>query len=79
MTDTADNYLRDLGFLLRERAFEAKASFHAADKESRGFESGRYMAYYEVLALMLSQAQAFDLPLSMLALDGVDAERDLIG
>jgi hypothetical protein len=36
------------------------------------------MAYYEVISLMQHQAEAFDLPLSDLALFGLDPDRDLI-
>ncbi len=36
------------------------------------------MAYYEVLSLMQQQAEAFQLPLEALALEGLDPERDLI-
>ena len=80
MTDIADNFLLDLGFLLREKAFAAKEQFHAAQTaEQREFHGGRYMAYYEVISLMLSQAESFELPVTKLALQGIDAERDLIG
>jgi hypothetical protein len=36
------------------------------------------MAYYEVLSLMQSQAEAFQLPLNDLALSGLDPDRDLL-
>jgi hypothetical protein len=36
------------------------------------------MAYVEVLSLMQQQAVAFNLPLSDLALDDFDPERDLV-
>ena len=35
------------------------------------------MAYLEIVSLMQQQAGAFGIPLSDLALDGVDPERDL--
>ena len=80
MSDIADNYLLDLGALLRERAFAAKEQCRAFQTtDQRAFESGRYMAYYEVISLMLSQAQALQLPADKLALQGVDADRDLLG
>lgn len=42
MTDIADNFLLDLGFLLREKAFAAKEQFHAAQTaEQREFHGGR--------------------------------------
>jgi len=80
MSDIADNYLLDLGALLRERALEAKERCRALQTtEQQAFESGRQMAYYEVIALMLSQAEAFRLPVDKLALQGMDVDRDLLG
>jgi hypothetical protein len=72
-------YLYDLGFLLREAAFEAKAAGEAArGSESESFQRGRAFAYYEVLSLLIAQAGAFDLPLEDLRLDGLDPDRDLL-
>lgn len=76
--ETSANYLRDLGHLLREAPEAAKASAAAADEDDLEFQRGRLMAYHEVLSLMQQQATAFDLPLRDLALDGFDAERDLL-
>ena len=79
MTEPADNYLLDLGRELRDQAFEAKRRFHAAtNEEERIFENGRYMAYYEVISLMLNQCVAFSFPASSLSLEGLDPERELI-
>lgn len=69
-------YLRDLGFLLRERAQEAVAKTRAEPND--GFSAGRAAAYYEVISLMLSQTVGFGIPADDLALSGVDPERDLI-
>jgi hypothetical protein len=72
---THQHYLRDLGDLLRRAANEA----HEKAKTSKtDFDSGRGFAYYEVLSLMCEQAIAFNLPLSDLALDGLDPDRDLL-
>lgn len=74
--ETAQHYLRDLGYLLRERAEEAKAKAQRAEgsEADRAFESGRLMAYYEVTSLMRNQAEVFDLPLKDLALDGFEPQ-----
>lgn len=65
--DTVKNYLVDLVARLRENADEAN---------SRGsedlFQSGRALAYAEVLAIMQRQAEAFLIPLNELKLDGFD-------
>jgi hypothetical protein len=70
------NYLHDLGNILREQAQAAtkKAREHRDDR----FAQGEAHALYSVVSLMQQQAESFQIPLSDLALDGLDAERDLI-
>jgi hypothetical protein len=72
-------YLRDLGYLLREAGEAVKHDVAAAsDDDDRVFQQGRQMAYYEVLSLMQQQAYAFELPLSEIALDGLNPDHDLL-
>ncbi len=78
MTDLHANYLLDLGYLIRENAEKAKNGLALASDDDRAFEQGRLSAYHEVLSLMQQQAVAFELPLQDLALDGLDADRDLL-
>jgi hypothetical protein len=78
MTDTHANYLHDLGQLVRKAGKQAKQEAASAKPEDKIFQQGRLMAYYEVLSLMQHQAEAFDLPLTDLALSGLDPDRDLI-
>jgi hypothetical protein len=53
-------YLHDLGYILLERAREAKKEKDAAaDKGDRDYSSGRLMAYNEVISLMQNQARVF--------------------
>ena len=68
------NYLRDLGSELRERAVAAHATAVESPTE---FARGRLLAYNEMLSLMQQQAHAFEIPLADLALDGFDPDRDL--
>ena len=77
MEDNAANYLKDIGFLLRERLEQARQEAEGASGANRQFEAGRYRAYRELLALMLSQAEAFELPAEALSLQGIDRGRDL--
>ena len=77
MSDTTANYLIDLGQILGERLNDVKNCVDSADESQRQFELGRYRAYREVLALMLSQADAFELSPHQLSLQGVDRDRDL--
>ena len=73
-------YLFDLGYLLRERALEAKSAVQAArGKAEEGFELGRLMAYYEVLSLMIGQAVTFQMSVDDLHLEGLDPDKDLLG
>ena len=71
MSETAENYLLDLGPLILERAREAKESLQ---KERDPFELGRRMAFYEVLSLMKQQAQAFGLKDEALGLKEVNLQ-----
>ena len=79
MSDIHANYLGDLGFLLREQATTARdASIAASGTDDAAFQAGRLMAYYEVLSLLVSQAEAFQLPLEALRLEGFDPEEELL-
>jgi hypothetical protein len=80
MVDLHKNYLFDLGHLLREEALKARQAFQAAKgTPDAAFQSGRLMAYYEVLSLVVSQAQSFNVPVADLHLNGLDLDRDLLG
>lgn len=80
MTDeTAANYLRDLGDLVKRSALNARAKRDSSSTEhDRAFESGRLTAYYEMVSLMQQQAIAFGIELGDVALDDIDPERDLL-
>ena len=73
-------YLYDLGYLLKERALEAKEKklLAPANTPEREFESGRALAYYEVISLLLGQAVGFDIPLEDLRLEDFNPDRDLL-
>jgi hypothetical protein len=79
-------YLRDLGYLLRERAEEATRKARSIRKKRAvpdrtvedAFAEGLAQGYYEVISVMHHQAEAFGIPLADLALEDLDPERDLI-
>jgi hypothetical protein len=79
MSDTRlANYLRDLGTLLREDALAVKKARDAtSDPLSRQFQSGRLMAYNEVISTIQNQASAFGLEKADVGLQGIDPDRDL--
>lgn len=77
MSELTENYLRDLGFLLREEWGASERALDTASSEQRQYEAGYNRAYRRVLSLMLQQAEAFDLPLSAICLEGIDRDNDL--
>jgi hypothetical protein len=77
--DTSALYLRDLGFLLRERALKAKRDSDCArGREEKAYAIGRLMAFHEVISLMQQQALSFGLEASDIHLENLDPERDLL-
>ena len=80
MSDIHKSYLADLGHLLREEALKAKRAESAAKgTDDEAFQSGRSYAFYEVMSLLVSQAEAFQLPIEDLHIEGLDPDRDLLG
>jgi hypothetical protein len=74
MEETHKNYLRDLGYLVKEAAVEAKSSYLAKPAEADAFDLGYLMAYHRIVTLMQQQAEAFGIPLSDICLDDVPEE-----
>ena len=70
------NYLRDLGDELRRRGQAARDKARANPGDA--FAQGQAHAFYTVLSQMQHQAEGYALPLRDLALDGLDADRDLL-
>lgn len=66
---TLQHYLSDLVFLLRERAKEANDE---ANEKGSDFQSGRALAFVEVLSSMQNQCLAFGISPEMLGLDEFD-------
>ncbi len=75
MASSADHYLRDLGFLVRERALKAKAE---AESDPSDFTLCQLMAFHELVSLMQSQAHSFAIQLEHLSLDGIDPDSELL-
>ncbi len=76
MASTAENFILDLGALVKDEALKAVATSRASGTDQ--FEAGRAMAWYEVASLIQQQAAAFGLSLSQVGLMEFDAERDLL-
>jgi hypothetical protein len=80
MPTPAENYLLDLGSLLKEEAIGAKQRALAAEGTSEhSFELGRLTAYYEVLSMMKSQVAAFGMSVDAVSLADIDPDSDLLG
>lgn len=77
---TYRNYLFDLGLLIKERALAAISERYKERKGSDGYmyESGRIMAFNEVISIMQQQAEAFGIPLRDLRLEDIDPDKDLV-
>lgn len=73
--DPAAQYLRDFGREVMSLARREVAANDAAD----GFAARRRLAYYEVVSLMIDQAQVFGISADDIGLAGVDPDRDLVG
>jgi hypothetical protein len=80
VSETHKNYLFDLGLLIKERALEARRKREKSPSGSleREFDSGRLMAFNEVISIMQQQAEGFEIPLSDLRLNDIEPDRDLI-
>jgi hypothetical protein len=79
MAEEHENYLFDLGAVIKERAFEARRERDGLPSGSleREFQSGRVIAFNEVISIMQQQAEGLGIPLSDLRLDDIDPDRDL--
>ncbi len=79
MATPAENYLLDLGSLLKEEAIAAKQRTLVAEgSNEHGFELGRLTAYYEILSIMKSQASAFGISVEAVSLADIDPDSDLL-
>jgi hypothetical protein len=79
MPSPTENFLLDLGLLLRREALDAKSRMLSSRGSSDGdFDSGRLTAYYEVLSLMKQQAVAFGLSEEAISLAGFDPDSNLL-
>jgi hypothetical protein len=74
-TTVYQDYLKDLGFLIKEMAFEAKKK---ASESGTDFSVGYMAGFHRIVSLMQQQAEAFGIPFEKIGLDGIDADEDLI-
>lgn len=77
-SNTAEELLRDLGALLKERSLSAQQDAAQSSSEDRGYKLGFLMAYHEVISLLKQQAEAFGIDVQLLCLHDIDPDRDLL-
>lgn len=65
MSDSAENYLRDLVWLIRKE-------LESAAVETDDFSRGRALAFVEVLSLMQAQAAAFGISFDAIGLGEIE-------
>ena len=77
MADTAvyQDYVKGLGVLIKELALEAKQQ---AVEKGTDFSTGYMTGFHRVVSLMQQQAEAFNISLEAIGLDGIDADEDLV-
>lgn len=68
--------LTDVSRELLEKAKAAKAD---AAQSGSDYDKGRHFALYEVMSLLVQQADAFGIDRTAIGLERVDPERDLLG
>ncbi len=74
-----ENYVYDLGVILKRKALEAKAAKdRSIDDNSTGYNLGYLMAFHEVVSLMQQQAEAFDIEINDIGLGDIDPELELL-
>lgn len=76
MSSAYAGYIRDVVYLLREKAAEIASE---NQRNESPFDEGREAAYREVLAIMQNQADVFGVPKNKICLDGFDALVGAVG
>lgn len=78
-THVLEWFLQDLGYLLKERALQAKQERDTqTNTTAHAYHIGYVMAMLEVIALMQHQADIFGIPRELLRLDDIHPEPDLL-
>ena len=79
MNEQFENYVLDLGVLVKEKALEAKTTKDKSSCEKDDdYHLGYLMAFYEIVSLMQQQAAVFDIDLAQLGLEDIDPESELL-
>ena len=71
-------YIKYIGDLLKDNAKKAKLEADNPKEGDADYNTGYFMAYHEVIAIMKNRAPLFDLEQEDIALADIEPERDLI-
>ncbi len=76
--DKYKDYLRDLGFLIKEVAMESKHQYlKTLGSDENQFAAGYVMGLHRIVSLMQQQAKGFNISLKEICLEDIDPEEDL--
>ncbi len=73
-------YMQEAISAIKERALEAREERPDKEKDAPGhlFQSGRVLAFNEVVSILQQLAETFQIGLDEIHLDDIDPDRDLI-
>jgi hypothetical protein len=80
MTDELyEDYVHDIGILIKEMALEAKADRESArGTPVEAYATGYLTGFYAVVTTMLQSAEGFQIPVEKLGLADLDPDKDLM-
>ena len=79
MNEQFENYVLDLGVLVKEKSLDAKTTKDESSCEKDSdYYLGYLMAFYEIISLMQQQAIAFDINLVQIGLEDIDPELEFL-
>jgi hypothetical protein len=77
--DLFEDYVHEIGFLIKEMALEAKADRESAKgTPSEAYATGYLTGFYAVVTTMLQLADGFQIPAEKLTWEGLDPDKDLL-
>jgi len=80
MSDIYQDFLSDFVRYVKERALEARdeRDRSVGEGEAHDFNSGRLMAFNEVVAIAIQHADGMGIELAELGLDDIEPDEDLV-
>lgn len=79
MNDSYRFYIRDLGFLIKERTLEAKKEYHDSFEDGKKFKADYLAAYTSIINTILNQTTSFNIDEKDISIDIFNPEKELLG